>query len=107
MENDVSTGTYLKIVALIFIAPLIIIFLLYNGNNIANSISDVVTGAINKTNVKNIEITIQNYKEIYDIVNASSDITLQEKANFRKNYLMFGKSIIGYKVKDVIKEIKW
>lgn len=66
----------------------------------------IVTIIYNANSIKNVEITLMNYDTIYEQVNRSSEISLQEKANFNKNYLLFGKKIIGYKVKDIIKKIE-
>lgn len=102
MEDDIKTSTYLKVALLIFLIPIIVIFILFNGEEISNKFEEMT----HTNKLKNTEITQQNYKEIYDIVNESSKITLQEKKNFNENYLIFGKKIIGYKVKDVLKEIE-
>lgn len=102
MENDLPTSTYIKIAILIFLIPIIVIILLLNMEEISNKFEEITQS--NK--IKNIEITQQNYNEIYKIVNESKKITLQEKKNFNENYLIFGKKIIGYKVKDVLKEIE-
>lgn len=105
MERDLPTSTYIKIAILIFIIPIVIIVTLLNGENIINGISSTFQEITHNNKIKNTEITQQNYKEIYNIINNSTELTLQEKANFNKNYILFGKTIIGYKVKDVIKEI--
>lgn len=102
MENDIKTSTYLIIALLIFLVPVIVIFILFNGEEISNKFEEITY----TSNLKNTEITQQNYKEIYDMINESTEITLQEKKNFNENYLIFGKKIIGYKVKDVLKEIE-
>lgn len=107
MENDLPTSTYIKIAIAIFLLPIIIIIILAYGDDVIITVSNTFEEITISNNIKNTEITQQNYSDIYDIVNSSTDITLQEKANFNKNYLMFGKTLIGYKVKDVIKEIKW
>ena len=101
MEDDIKTSTYLKIALLIFLVPVIVIFILFNGEKISNKFEEITES----NRIKNIEITQQNYKEIYSIVNESTEITLQEKKTFNENYLIFGKKIIGYKVKDILKEI--
>lgn len=106
MNNELSTRTYIKLAILIISLPIIILLILTYGDELVRDISNVATEITNNTRIKNMEITEQNYKEIYNIINNSTDITLQEKANFNKNYLLFGKKIIGYKVKDVIKEIQ-
>lgn len=93
MNNDLSTGHYVSIALCTIIIIAIVIFTVFS---IIES----------QTSIKNYKITYENYNSIYDIVNKSSEITLQEKANFNKNYTLFGKKIIGYKVKDVIKEIE-
>ena len=66
----------------------------------------IVTIIYNANSIKNVEITLMNYDTIYEQVNRSSEISLQEKANFNKNYLLFGKKIVGYRVKDIIKKIE-
>lgn len=106
MENDLPTSTYVKIAIAIILLPLIIIIILAYGDDLIIGISNTFEEITTSTRIKNTEITQQNYKEIYDIVNDSTEITLQEKKNFNENYLIFGKKIIGYKVKDVLKEIE-
>ena len=93
MGKDLSIGHYISIALCTLIIIAITIFTIFH---IIES----------QTSIKNYEITYKNYESIYDTVNRSNDITLQEKANFNKNYMLFGKKIIGYKVKDVIKEIE-
>lgn len=61
----------------------------------------------NSDNIKNIEITKQNYNKINNMVQNSNQLTLQEKTNFQKNYLIFGEKIIGYKVRDIIQKIEF
>lgn len=94
MNNDLSVGHYVGVVILTMIIIAIAIYsvflIIYNTNN----------------NIKYMKITEDNYKIIYEKVNSTNEITLQEKANFNKNYLLFGKKIIGYKVKDIIKEVQ-
>jgi len=107
MGNDLPTSTYIKIAVTIFLLPVILIIILVYGDDIMIAVSNTFEEITLNSSIKNMEITQQNYQEIYDIVYSSTDITLQEKANFKKNYLLFGKSLIGYKVKDVLKEIKW
>ncbi len=92
MNDDLSIGHYIGIAISTMIIIAIIIFIVFY----------IIE---NQTGIKNYMITQENYKSIYNIVNNSNEITLQEKANFNKNYLLFGRKIIGYKVKDVIKEI--
>lgn len=94
MENDLSVGHYIGIALLTMIIITIAIFVTFI---IIINFGD---------NIKYTKITKENYSNIYNMVNNSSDISLQEKANFNKNYLIFGKKIIGYKVKDVLKEIE-
>lgn len=106
MNNELSTSTYIKIAIAIIILPLIIIIILAYGDDMIIGISNTFEEVTISTRIKNTEITQQNYKEIYDLVNNSTEITLQEKKNFNENYLIFGKKIIGYKVKDVLKEIE-
>lgn len=98
MENELSFSDCLKIIFILILVAIIVILIIVNIDEILNMFQ--------KTKIKNIEITTKNYSEIYNIINNSNEITLQEKTNFNKNYLIFGKKIIGYKVKDVIKEIE-
>lgn len=98
MENELSFSDCLRILFILISIAVIVILIIANIDEISNMLE--------KTKIKNIEITTLNYSEIYNIVNNSNDISLQEKANFNKNYLLFGKKIIGYKVKDIIKEIE-
>lgn len=58
-------------------------------------------------NIKNLEITKNNYQQINKMVQNSDQLDLQEKTNFQKNYFLFGEKIIGYKVRDVIKKIEF
>ena len=56
--------------------------------------------------IKNTEITEQNYATINNTVQNSEELSLQEKVNFRTNYFLFGRKIIGYKVRDIIEKIE-
>ncbi|MBR5227694.1 MAG: hypothetical protein IKV94_03560 [Clostridia bacterium] len=58
------------------------------------------------SSIKNTKITEQNYETINTIVQNSNELSLQEKVNFRTNYFLFGKKIIGYKVRDIIEKIE-
>ena len=107
MENDLSVAQYVGIVLLVILICVAVIFTIFV---IVPNLEDLFREApkvYEITITKNIMITRDNYNVIYDIVNSSTDITLQEKANFRKNFLMFGKGCIGYTVRDMIKEIEY
>lgn len=82
------------------IAIIIILLIIVAGITIPLKIVEI------NTSIKYEEITLMNYDTIYEQVNRSSEISLQEKANFNKNYLLFGKKIVGYRVKDIIKKIE-
>lgn len=82
------------------IAIIIILLIIVAGITIPLKIVEI------NTSIKYEEITLMNYDTIYEQVNRSSEISLQEKTNFNKNYLLFGKKIIGYRVKDIIKKIE-
>lgn len=56
--------------------------------------------------IKNTEITQQNYTTINSTVQESKELSLQEKVNFKTNYFLFGRKIIGYKVRDIIEKIE-
>ena len=105
MENDLSVAHYVGVIILTMVIisiPIITIFILIPyWNDSSNDLN------FELTKTENILITSKNYNDIYSIVDSSTDITLQEKANFRKNFFMFGKSCIGYKVKELLKEIKY
>lgn len=56
--------------------------------------------------IKSIEITEKNFEAINNIVQESNELSLQEKVNFKTNYFLFGRKIIGYKVRDIIEKIE-
>jgi len=56
--------------------------------------------------IKNTEITEKNYQTINNEVQNSKELSLQEKVNFKTNYFLFGRKIIGYKVRDIIEKIE-
>lgn len=87
--NELTTIDYIK--GIIIIALCIII--LYGINDYFFTI-------------KNTLITEQNYKTINNEVQNSKELSLQEKVNFKTNYFLFGRKIIGYKVRDIIKKIE-
>jgi len=98
MQNELTIGDCLRIILIIIVIVIIVLLFIIN--------IDEIGSIFLKTKIKNTEITNINYSTIYNTVNNSNDLSLQEKANFNKNYLLFGKKIIGYKVKDIIKEIE-
>lgn len=107
MENDLSVAHYVGISLLVILICVAIIFTIFVIAPNWDDIFGVNPNEYEILKTVNIMITKDNYNDIYDIVNSSTDITLQEKANFRKNFLMFGKGCIGYTVRDMIKEIKY
>lgn len=108
MEQDLSVIQCVKIALVIILVAVSIIFtIIVILPNIGSFFDNNPQQQYEITKTKNIMITQSNYNDIYNIVNSSTDITLQEKANFKKNYLMFGKGCIGYRVKDMLEEIEY
>lgn len=92
MENTMTST--LKIIIITFIIIAIIIGTVFYFIEKSDSLKEQI-------------ITKENIEIIKKKINNSNEITLQEKSDFNKNYMIFGKKIIGYKVKDVIKKIEY
>lgn len=83
----------MKTVFYAFLLIVIIFIIVYN-------VMDYTTG------IKNTLITEKNYSTINATVQDSKELSLQEKVNFKTNYFLFGRKIIGYKVRDIIEKIE-